>query len=178
MEAFQKSLRDLIEFREGATFYNSSQNWQDKVVTGGRGQVRGVEVLVQRKTGRLTGWVGYTLARNERQFDQLNEGQWYPYKYDRRHDASLVLIYQVRPHITLSMTWTYGTGNALTLAEGTYNVVDQSYGRLSGFPFRPLPLPRCRTIRKQKQLPNAGLPPLDLGATFTKAVKHGERIGG
>ena len=96
-EAFHKSLNDLIEFREGATFYNSSQDWQDKVVTGGRGQVQGIELLVQKKTGRLTGWVGYALARNERQFDQLNSGQWYPYKFDRRHDASMVLIYSVAP---------------------------------------------------------------------------------
>ena len=176
IEAFQKSLRDLVEFREGATFYNSSQNWQDKVVTGGRGQVRGVEVLVQRKTGRFTGWVGYTLARNERQFDQLNEGQWYPYKYDRRHDASLVLIYKVRPHITLSMTWTYGTGNALTLAQGSYNVVDQSYGRLAGFASDRYLYPDAELYGNKNSYRMRAYHRLDLGATFTKAVKHGERV--
>lgn len=176
IEAFQKTLRDLIEFREGATFYNSSQNWQDKVVTGGQGRVRGLEVLVQRKTGRLTGWVGYTLARNERQFDQLNTGRWYPYKYDRRHDASVVLIYTVRPHITLSMTWTYGTGNALTLAQGNYNVVDQSYGLIAGAASDRYFYAEAEIYGDKNSYRLRAYHRLDLGATFTKSVRHGERI--
>ena len=176
IEAFQKSLRDLIEFREGATFYNSSQDWQDKVVTGGQGRVQGLEVLVQRKTGRLTGWVGYTLARNERQFTQLNQGEWYPYKYDRRHDASVVLIYTLLPHITLSMTWTYGTGNALTLAQGNYNVIDQSYGLLSGDASDRYLYPEAEVYGDKNSYRMRAYHRLDLGATFTKSVKHGERI--
>jgi len=176
VEAFQKSLRQLIEFREGATFYNSSQNWEDKVVTGGRGRVRGLEVLVQRKAGRLTGWVGYTLARNERQFDQLNQGQWYPYKYDRRHDGSVVLIYTLRPHITLSTTWTYGTGNALTLAQGNYNVVDQNYGRISGDASDRYLYPEAELYGPKNSYRMRAYHRLDLSATFTKTVRHGERI--
>lgn len=176
VEAFDKRLRDLIEFREGATFYNSSQNWQEKVVTGGQGRVQGVEVLVQRKTGRLTGWVGYTLARNDRQFNQLNEGQWYPYKYDRRHDASVVLMYAVRPHITLSMTWSYGTGNALTLAQGNYNVIDQSYGLISGATSDRYLYPEAEVYGSKNSYRMRAYHRLDLGANFTKAVRHGERV--
>ncbi|WP_210520758.1 TonB-dependent receptor [Hymenobacter terricola] len=178
VEAFQKSLRDLIEFREGATFYNSSQDWQDKVVTGGQGRVRGLEFLVQKKTGRFTGWVGYTLAQNERQFDQLNQSNWYPYKYDRRHDASVVLIYALRPRITLSATWVYGTGNALTLAEGNYNVVEQSYGqglRSNVAPdryfYREAEIYGTKNSYRMRAYHR-----LDIGATFTKPVRHGERI--
>ena len=177
-EAFQKDLSNLIEFREGATFYNSSQDWQDKVVTGGRGQVRGLELLVQRKTGRLTGWVGYTLAKNERQFDQLNAGQWYPYKFDRRHDASVVLIYQLRPRITLSATWVYGTGNALTLAEGNYNVIEQSYGqelRSNVAPDRYF-YQEAELYGPKNSFRMRAYHRLDVGATFTRPVRHGERI--
>jgi hypothetical protein len=177
-EAFQKDLSNLIEFREGATFYNSSQDWQDKVVTGGRGQVRGLELLVQKKTGRLTGWVGYTLARNERQFDQLNAGQWYPYKFDRRHDASVVLIYQLRPRIALSATWVYGTGNALTLAEGNYNVIEQSYGqglRSNVAPERYF-YQEAELYGSKNSFRMRAYHRLDVGATFTRPVRHGERI--
>jgi outer membrane receptor for ferrienterochelin and colicin len=176
VEAFHKTLRDLIEFREGATFYNSSQDWQEKVVTGGQGRVQGVEVLVQRKTGRLTGWVGYTLARNERQFDQLNEAQWYPYKYDRRHDASLVLMYALRPHIALSMTWSYGTGNALTLAQGNYNVIDQSHGLLTGAASDRYVYQEAEVYGSKNSYRLRAYHRLDLGANFTKAVRHGERV--
>lgn len=176
LEGFYKTLHQLIEFREGATFYNSSQDWQDKVATGGRGRVRGVEALVQRKTGRLTGWVGYTWARNERQFAQLNEGNWYPYKYDRRHDASVVLIYALRPRITLSATWVYGTGNALTLAQGNYNVIDQSYGRIAGTVSDRYLFPSAELYGPKNSFRMRAYHRLDVGATFTKPVKHGERI--
>ena len=179
VEAFQKSLRNLIEFQEGATFYNSSQNWQDKVVTGGQGRVQGLEVLVQKKTGRLTGWVGYTLARNERQFDQLNQSQWYPYKYDRRHDASVVFIYQLRPRITLSATWVYGTGNALTLAEGNYNVVEQTYGQAlppNAASERYASHQEAELYGTKNSYRMRAYHRLDIGATFTKSVRHGERI--
>ena len=177
-EAFHKSLRDLVEFREGATFYNSSQDWQDKVVTGGQGRVQGIEMLVQKKTGRFTGWVGYTLANNERQFDQLNGGQWYPYKFDRRHDASVVLIYQLRPRITLSATWVYGTGNALTLAEGNYNVIEQSYGqglRSNVAPDRYF-YQEAELYGPKNSFRMRAYHRLDVGATFTKPVKRGKRI--
>ncbi|GAB3832701.1 TonB-dependent receptor [Hymenobacter jeollabukensis] len=176
LEAFHKTLRNLIEFREGATFYNSSQDWQDKVVTGGRGRVQGVEALVQRKTGRLTGWVGYTLSRNERQFAQLNAGNWYPYKYDRRHDASVVLLYALRPGVSLSATWVYGTGNALTLAQAHYNVIDQSYGRLAGRAADRYLFPSAELYGSKNSFRMRAYHRLDLGATFTKFVKHGERI--
>lgn len=178
VEAFHKSLQNLIEFREGATFYNSSQDWQDKVVTGGQGRVQGLEVLVQKKAGRLTGWVGYTLARNERQFAQLNQQQWYPYKFDRRHDASVVLIYTLRPGLTLSATWVYGTGNALTLAQGNYNIVEQSYGQ--GLPSN---LASDRYFYREAELYGdknsfrlRAYHRLDVGATFTKPLKRGERV--
>ncbi|WP_354583943.1 TonB-dependent receptor [Hymenobacter sp. UYCo722] len=177
-EAFQKSLHNLIEFREGATFYNSSQDWQDKVVTSGRGQVQGIELLVQKKTGRFTGWVGYTLARNERQFDQLNSGQWYPYKFDRRHDASVVLIYQLRPSITLSATWVYGTGNAITLAEGNYNVIEQSYGYglRSNVASDRYVYQEAELYGPKNSFRMRAYHRLDVSATFTKPVRHGERI--
>ncbi|OUJ67412.1 hypothetical protein BXP70_28805 [Hymenobacter crusticola] len=177
VEAFYKRLRELIEFREGATFYNSSQDWQQKVVTGGHGRVQGLEVLVQRKTGRLTGWVGYTLARNERQFTGLNQGQWYPYKFDRRHDASVVLLYTLRPGITLAATWVYGTGNALTLAQATYSVIEQSYGY-----DLPSNLAADRYFYREAEVYGAknsyrlrAYHRLDIGATFSKSVEHGER---
>ncbi|PJJ58829.1 TonB-dependent receptor [Hymenobacter chitinivorans] len=178
VEAFAKRLRHLIEFREGATFYNSSQDWQDKVVTGGQGRVQGLEVLVQRKTGRLTGWVGYTLARNERRFDQLNDQQWYPYKYDRRHDASIVVIYALSARLTLSATWVYGTGNALTLAQANYNVISPSYGYTdkSYIPANRYDYREAEIYGPKNSFRMRAYHRLDVGATFTKAVQHGERI--
>lgn len=176
VEAFDKSLRELIEFREGATFYNASQDWQAKVVGGGQGRVRGLEVLVQRKAGRLTGWVGYTLARNERQFNSLNQGRWFPYTYDRRHDGSVVLVYKLRPRVTLAATWVYGTGNALTLAQGNYHVIDQSYGLIAGANADRYLYPDAEIYGPKNSYRLRPYHRLDVGATFSKPVQHGERV--
>lgn len=88
-------------------------------------------MLLQKKVGRFSGWVGYTWSRTEWQFAELNNGQSFFPRYDRRHDASLVGIYELSPRITLAGTWVYGTGQALTLPQITYNALEQGNPYLS-----------------------------------------------
>jgi hypothetical protein len=122
LEGYYKPMQRLIEYREGASFLGTTDNdWEDKV-TSGRGWAYGGEVFLQKKTGRTTGWIGYTLAWSNRQFEALNQGKIYPFKYDRRHDASLVVIHQLSPTLRLSGTWVYGTGNAVTLSRGRFTL--------------------------------------------------------
>jgi hypothetical protein len=119
-ETYYKPMEHLIEYREGASFLGTTDNnWQDKV-TSGQGWAYGGEVFLQKKSGRTTGWLGYTLAWSKRRFPDLNQGRIFPYKYDRRHDASLVIIHHFSPTLTLSGTWVYGTGNATTLSQGRF----------------------------------------------------------
>ena len=122
-----------------------------------------------------------TLARNGRQFAQLNGGQWYPYKYDRRHDASVVLIYALRPRITLLATWVYGTGNALTLAQTTYNGIGPGLSYASttnagnGYFYQDAELYGPKNDFRMRAYHR-----LDVGATFSKPLKRGEgnwRVG-
>jgi hypothetical protein len=87
-----------------------------------------------------------------------------------------VLMYAVRPHITLSMTWSYGTGNALTLAQGNYNVIDQSYGLISGATSDRYLYPEAEVYGSKNSYRMRAYHRLDLGANFTKAVRHGERV--
>ena len=125
LEAYTKEMNDLIAYREGATYFSVDDSWEDRV-TVGDGQSRGVELYVSKTKGRLTGWVGYTLSKTTRQFDDLNEGREFPYRYDRRHDISIASVFQVRDGLELSGTWVYGTGNAITLPVGRFKVVDQN----------------------------------------------------
>ncbi len=122
LEGYYKHMTGLIEYREGTNFFSSftNENWQDAVQSGGQGWAYGIEAFIQKKYGKTTGWVGYTLAWNFRQFDQLNGGLKYPYKFDRRHDLSVVVSHRFSDHFTLSGTWVFGTGNALSLATGKY----------------------------------------------------------
>ena len=133
LEGYYKKMDNIIAYKEGSTFATLSIDgpqglarsqvnvipFEDKV-TAGQGWAYGSEFLVQKKSGRLTGWVGYTLSWIRHQFDELNFGKEFWAKYDRRHDASIVGIYQLKPRITLSATWVYGTGNAITLPDATY----------------------------------------------------------
>ena len=122
LEGYYKTMTNLIEYREGASFlvgFGENEDWQDKVEIG-RGWSYGTELFVQKKRGRTTGWIGYTLSWTKRRFDRLNQGRAFPYRYDRRHDLALVLTHQLKQSTNFSLTWVYGTGNAATLPVARY----------------------------------------------------------
>jgi hypothetical protein len=112
-ETYYKQMENLIEYKEGASFI-SNTDWQSTVETNGSGRAYGFELLLRKKKGKTTGWVGYTLAWSERQFTNLNEGAWFPYRFDRRHDISIVLNHAFSKKFDLGLTWVYGTGNSFT----------------------------------------------------------------
>ena len=122
VETYYKPMQNLIEFREGADFVGTTDDNYESKVTSGQGWAYGAELFLQKKSGKTTGWIGYTLAWSNRRFPELNQGQLYPYKYDRRHDFKLVVIHEFSPTLTLSGTFVYGSGNAVTLSQGRYSL--------------------------------------------------------
>ncbi len=135
VEAYLKTMAGLIEYRDGASFLNTAfDDWESQVVTGD-GRAYGAEVFLQRKTGRTTGWLGYTLAWSDRQFDALNGGARFPYRYDRRHDVSVVLSHRLSERVEFAANWVYGTGPAITLPTGRLPVFpdDPAFGGFSSF---------------------------------------------
>ena len=124
IESYYKRMRHLIEYKEGADYLGAARgSWQDKIETG-RGWSYGAEFFLQKQLGRTTGWLGYTFSRTQRQFAGLNGGKTFPYTYDRRHDASLVVNHRLRPSVELAGTWVYGTGQAIWLPTGQFYSVD------------------------------------------------------
>ncbi|MBA2611162.1 MAG: TonB-dependent receptor [Bacteroidetes bacterium] len=129
VEGYYKWMKNVLNYKEGSSFFNIVDNnnagaqndWQTKVVSG-KGLSYGAEFLIQKKVGKFTGWIGYTLSWTWLQFDSLNFGERFPARYDRRHDISVVGIYKINDNITLSSTWVYGTGNAITLPISSYGV--------------------------------------------------------
>lgn len=118
VEGYYKHMDHLIEYEDGADFFDATYgSWEDRVVTG-HGVSYGGELFLQKKTGRTTGWIGYTLSWSYRKFSEINRGQWFPYRYDRRHDATLVISHKFSPRFDISATWVYGTGHAVTLPVG------------------------------------------------------------
>jgi hypothetical protein len=124
--------------------------------------------LFQKKQGRTTGWIGYTLSWAERQFDEINSGNWFPYTYDRRHDASVVLMHRLSDRVDFSATWVYGTGRALTLPESTFRAfVPASFAgytpELNGF---DVDIPSAKNAYRTSPYHRA-----DVSLTFVKAKK-------
>jgi len=121
LEGFYKTMENLIEYKDGADYFSQNVNWETKVEVG-NGESYGGELFVEKKVGKITGWLGYTLSWSNRQFENINFGQPFSYKYDRRHDISIVGTYKLSDNIDLAMTWVYGTGNATTLSLQKYSV--------------------------------------------------------
>ena len=121
LEGYYKGMEGLLSYKEGASFlFSLDTDWEDQV-TQGIGNAYGTELLVQKKYGRTTGWIGYTLSWSNRQFDDINSGNWYPFTYDRRHDVSFVVTHDFTDKWTGSAVWLYGTGRALTLSESSFS---------------------------------------------------------
>jgi hypothetical protein len=114
LEGFYKTMNNLIEYKEGASFGGTGSGWESKVEKG-KGWSYGIEFLLEKSYGKSTGWIGYTLSRSDRQFEELNLGRIFPAKYDRRHDISVVLSHKFNEKKDIGLVWVYGTGNAATL---------------------------------------------------------------
>jgi hypothetical protein len=121
-EAYYKTMGNQLEFRPGAQLL-LNQNLESEMIFG-TGEAYGLELFFQKKRGRLTGWIGYTLSRTERTFKELNNGKPFPYRYDRTHDLSVVANYTLSKKWEASAVFVFGTGNALTMPTGrfTYNL--------------------------------------------------------
>jgi len=120
VEAYYKDLRNQIDFKDNADF--NQYNVMDTEILTGKGRAYGIEFLLKKRRGRLTGWVGYTLAKSEKKIDGINDDRWYKTYQDRTHDISIVGMYQLNKKWSLSAAWVYYTGNALTYPSGKYQI--------------------------------------------------------
>jgi len=135
VEVYYKEMKNQIDYEEGATPDGDVRNNPDNNFVFGEGESYGAEFFVKKATGKLNGWIGYTLSYTTRNFPDLNFGRTFPAKYDRRHDVSVVVVYDHNKKWTFGMTWVYATGDALTLPSERYFVsagppvsIDQSGG--------------------------------------------------
>jgi len=133
VELYYKQMQNQIEYREG---YTPSLKDPEEEFVFGKGWSYGAEFFVRRNTGKLTGWIGYTLSWTWRQFPDLNNGEKYRARYDRRHDLSVVASYDLNKKWKLSAVFVYGTGNATSLPERFYlvdGVLTQEYSRINQY---------------------------------------------
>lgn len=123
VEGYYKKMKNVIEYAEGASFVSTTTDWQTRVEAG-KGKSYGTEIFLQKKKGKTTGMIGYTLSWSKRQFDNLNFGNEFPYKYDRRHDAKIAVVHELGKKVQISADWVYGTGVATTMPVAVYDDVN------------------------------------------------------
>jgi hypothetical protein len=134
VEVYYKNFQNQIDYQNGAEII-LNKNVESQLVFG-KGRAYGTELFIKKRTGDLTGWIGYTLSRTERSINEIDGGAWYPVKHDRTHDVSIVLMYDFSDKLKVSANWVYNTGNAVTFPGGKYvidGVIVPAYTNRNGY---------------------------------------------
>jgi hypothetical protein len=120
LELYYKYIQNKADYEDGADIL-FNEHAESQILIG-NGRSYGIEFYLKKKYGKFSGWISYTLSRTENKIDGINNFNWYPVKFDKTHDLSLVGSYKIHPRITVSSVWTYSTGNAVTYPSGKYEV--------------------------------------------------------
>lgn len=124
IEGYYKNMQNQVDYKDGADL-RSSIDLESQLLFG-VGRAYGVEIIFKKKTGKLNGWISYTLSKTERKIDGINNGNWYNARLDRTHDLSIVATYQINEKWTLSGLFVFNTGNAVTYPTGKYEIGGQT----------------------------------------------------
>lgn len=189
-ESYYKHMRNVLEYKDGVSFYGSSSGWEEKVEMGS-GRAMGIEFMVEKKTGKTTGWISYTLAKSDRKFSKgnVNDGKRFPYKYDRRHGVNLVINHKFSDRIDIGASWVFYTGGTASVAEEVTTIIRPAEGSNDGWGHYIDPdgniisgggikTPLIEQTEYVEHRNNYRLPAshrLNLGVNFNKKTKHGVR---
>lgn len=155
VEVYYKDMQNQLDYENGADLFLNP--YIESQLVYGEGRSYGAEFLIKKNSGKFTGWLSYTYSKTEKRFDEVNDGDWYPTKYDRTHDVSLVGMYQFNPKWNVSATWVYNTGDAVTFPSGKYEIEGQTVNYY--------------TERNGYRMPDYHR--LDVGVTYTKQKRKG-----
>ena len=121
-EAYYRKLKNIVSYRDGysshnftTSYFTTTNTTWDKAVTQGKGDAIGLELMAEKLTGDITGWISYSLASVTHCFEELNQGKPFPSNYDRRHNFSIVGNYRINPKFDFTFSWVYGSGFPVTL---------------------------------------------------------------
>jgi TonB-dependent Receptor Plug Domain len=153
VEVFYKRMNNLTEFNGGLLSSTTKATMEENLLEGS-GYAYGLEFLLQKKKGKLSGWISYTLSRSFRKFAEINDGEPFPDKYDHIHDLSILMQYTINKKWKTAVVFIFATGSAYTLPNGRYliegNIVNQ-YGPYNSFrmpSYNRLDISFTRSLRK------------------------------
>ena len=172
VETYWKSLHNVIDYVDGRLTMQANNGWESNVAMGD-GRSYGVEFSVRRTAGKTTGSLSYTLSRSERIFPDgsINNGEWFPFQYDRRHSVTASLTHRFNENIDFGALWVFNSGNCITVPENMTEVIYPDPSSPDGFSHLPF---FHITSRNNYRLPSSHR--LDLSVNFRKQKKNGERV--
>ena len=182
VESYFKDMRNVLEYKDGFSFIGSSSGWEENVEMG-HGRSMGIEFMAQKTIGKTTGWVSYTLAKSDRKFSAggINNGERFPYKYDRRHSVNLTLNHQFSSRIDIGASWVFYTGGTTTIPEESTTVIYPTgswYNFYNNYYHDNGNLPGLGEVPYIEHRNNYRMPAthrLNIGINFNKKTKHGMR---
>ncbi|MFT3738187.1 MAG: TonB-dependent receptor plug domain-containing protein [Breznakibacter sp.] len=168
LDAYYKEIKNVLDYSENQSFFDFSQGWESKL-TSGSGRSYGLELLLHRKIGALSGWFGYTWSKSISRFDELNNGKSFRSNNDRRHDVSAFVSYRFSDRFDAGITWAYGSGKPVNLPNEMYYVPDMptSLQQYSGYQ-------ESYSSKNGYSMPDFHR--MDIGVNFYRDVKMGRRI--
>lgn len=135
-EIYYNDLRNMIRYQEGIGYLKQkNRSWQDYILTG-KGRAYGLDIMLNKNSGALNGWISYSLSRSERSYDEIQDGIWFPFEYDRRHKLNVVADYTFKTKEShkflkvLALNFTYASGNYTTLGQQVYPALPMPGGIL------------------------------------------------
>jgi len=124
-EVYYKELRHVTNYDEGKNLFLNDASWEQNVVLG-KGWAYGIEMKAEKKAKKWQAFIGYTLSWNWRKFVDVNDGNKFPFKYDRRHEVDASVTYKPSRRWDCSLLWTFATGDVFTLPDQIYPDFDNA----------------------------------------------------
>ena len=165
VEAYYKKTDNIVEYRDGVAVIGNTSDWEDRVVQG-EGRSRGVEIFANKYYGKTTGWLSYTLSKTERRFQEagISGGDWFPFKYDRRHILNLLIMHSFSKKLDISGSWSLCTGGVTTVPTMMTTVLSPDGKTLYETEYVP--------VRGNYRLPSSHS--LNLGVNLHRQKRRGE----
>ncbi|MDE7345476.1 MAG: TonB-dependent receptor plug domain-containing protein [Muribaculaceae bacterium] len=123
-EVYYRDIDNVYDFKDGKTSFSDIA--LEDIILGGKGRSYGLELMLRKSAGRLTGWVAYTLSHTQTRIPGINDGRWYDASNDRRHDIAVTAIFRINDRWNISGSWIYLSGQPLTVPDVKYEIAGET----------------------------------------------------
>lgn len=152
-EGYYRNISNVYDFMDGRGPF--SDIVLENIIAGGKGRSYGAEFMLRKNTGRLTGWIAYTISHTQTRIPGINDGNWYNSTNDRHHDFSITAIYKISDNWDISGSWIFSSGQPLTAPDVKYEIAGET----------------CYYYSKRNSYMTPAAHRLDLAATYTHVGK-------